>query len=87
MESFKELKDATQTNNKKKFFKGIIYSKNDMYYRAAKEQGLRARSAFKLWQVNEEFNIFKGVKRAVDLCSAPGSWSQVLSQTLYENDE
>jgi tRNA (cytidine32/guanosine34-2'-O)-methyltransferase len=40
-----------------------------------------------LIQVDEEFNIFKGVKRAVDLCSAPGSWSQVLSQQLYETDE
>ena len=38
-------------------------------------------------QVNEEFNIFKGVQRAVDLCSAPGSWSQVLSQELYETEE
>ena len=37
--------------------------------------------------MNEEFNIFKGVTRAVDLCSAPGSWSQVLSEKLYENDE
>ena len=63
------------TKNKKKFFKGQVYSKNDPYYRGAKEQGFRARSAFKLIQVNEEFNIFKGVKRAVDLCSAPGSWS------------
>ena len=75
------------TKNKKKFFKGQIYSKNDPYYRGAKEQGLRARSAFKLLQVDEEFNIFKGVQRAVDLCSAPGSWSQVLSQKLYATEE
>jgi 23S rRNA U2552 (ribose-2'-O)-methylase RlmE/FtsJ len=26
----------------------------------------------------------KGVKRAVDLCAAPGSWSQVLSRKIYE---
>ena len=76
-----------KTKNKKKFFKGQIYSKNDPYYRGAKEQGLRARSAFKLLQVNDDFNIFEGVERAVDLCSAPGSWSQVLSQRLYETDE
>ena len=51
--------------------------KRDIYYRLAKEQGWRARSAFKLLQVNEEFNIFDGVSKAVDLCAAPGSWSQV----------
>ena len=52
--------------------------KRDIYYRFAKEQGWRARSAFKLIQVDERFNIFKGVKRCVDLCAAPGSWSQVI---------
>ncbi|KAJ1381896.1 S-adenosyl-L-methionine-dependent methyltransferase [Sesbania bispinosa] len=57
--------------------------KRDIYYRKAKEEGWRARSAFKLLQIDEEFNIFEGVKRAVDLCAAPGSWSQVLSRKLY----
>jgi len=61
--------------------------KRDVYYRLAKEEGWRARSAFKLMQINEEFNIFSGVKRAVDLCAAPGSWSQVLSKSLYENKQ
>lgn len=56
--------------------------KRDVYYRLAKEEGWRARSAFKLIQINEEYNIFKGVTRVVDLCAAPGSWSQVLSRTL-----
>uniref|UniRef100_A0A0N5AW62 Putative tRNA (cytidine(32)/guanosine(34)-2'-O)-methyltransferase n=1 Tax=Syphacia muris TaxID=451379 RepID=A0A0N5AW62_9BILA len=57
--------------------------KRDIYYRLAKEEGWRARSAFKLLQINDEFNIFEGVTRVVDLCAAPGSWSQVLSQRLY----
>ncbi|KAH7672854.1 tRNA (cytidine(32)/guanosine(34)-2'-O)-methyltransferase protein [Dioscorea alata] len=57
--------------------------KRDIYYRKAKEEGWRARSAFKLLQIDEEFDIFRGVKRAVDLCAAPGSWSQVLSRKLY----
>ncbi|KAG0488202.1 hypothetical protein HPP92_007013 [Vanilla planifolia] len=51
--------------------------KRDIYYRKAKEEGWRARSAFKLLQIDEEFDIFQGVKRVVDLCAAPGSWSQV----------
>ncbi len=34
--------------------------KRDVYYRLAKEEGWRARSAFKLLQINEEFNIFDG---------------------------
>jgi len=56
----------------------------DIYYRKAKEEGYRARSAFKLLQVDEELDIFSGVQRAVDLCAAPGSWSQVLSKKLKE---
>lgn len=59
--------------------------KRDIYYRLAKEEGWRARSAFKLLQINEEYNIFNGVLRAVDLCAAPGSWSQVLTKKLREN--
>ena len=43
--------------------------KRDIYYRLAKENGWRARSAFKLLQINEEFNIFMNVKKVVDLCA------------------
>jgi len=58
--------------------------KRDVYYRLAKEGGWRARSAFKLLQIDEDFNLFEGVTRVVDLCAAPGSWSQVLSRKLIE---
>ncbi|GFS90256.1 hypothetical protein NPIL_43041 [Nephila pilipes] len=61
--------------------------KRDVYYRLAKEEGWRARSAFKLLQINEEFEIFEGVTKVVDLCAAPGSWSQVLSRKLRCNAE
>lgn len=61
--------------------------KRDLYYRRAKEEGYRARSAFKLLQINEQFDIFSGVKRVVDLCAAPGSWSQVLSKELNKDGE
>ncbi|KAK9470748.1 Trm7p [Dipodascopsis tothii] len=56
--------------------------KRDLYYRKAKEQGWRARSAFKLLQLNSQFGLLDGVSRVVDLCAAPGSWSQVLARTL-----
>ena len=58
--------------------------KRDVYYRLAKEGGWRARSAFKLLQLDEEFDLFTGVTKVVDLCAAPGSWSQVLSKKLIE---
>ena len=69
--------------------------KRDIYYRKAKEIGFRARSAFKLLQIDEEYQLFQGegeggeqgVSRVIDLCAAPGSWSQVLSSRLYENKE
>lgn len=60
--------------------------KRDAYYRLAKEQGWRARSAFKLIQLDEEFDLFSGVTRVVDLCAAPGSWSQVLSRVLIKGE-
>ncbi|KAH1180719.1 hypothetical protein KIL84_001653 [Mauremys mutica] len=34
--------------------------KRDIYYRLAKEEGWRARSAFKLLQLDEEFQLFEG---------------------------
>lgn len=38
----------------------------DIYYRKAKEEGWRARSAFKLLQIDEEFNIFEGFDLLLD---------------------
>lgn len=65
--------------------------KRDAYYRLAKEQNWRARSAFKLIQIDEQFDLFAhsdpdSVTRVVDLCAAPGSWSQVLSRVLIRGE-
>lgn len=61
--------------------------KRDVYYRKAKEDGWRARSAFKLLQIDEQFSLFAGVSRVVDLCAAPGSWSQVLQRRVAHINE
>jgi tRNA (cytidine32/guanosine34-2'-O)-methyltransferase len=65
--------------------------KRDIYYRLAKEQNWRARSAFKLIQLDEQFDLFsyedpENCTRVVDLCAAPGSWSQVLSRVLIKGE-
>ncbi|KRZ18185.1 putative tRNA (cytidine(32)/guanosine(34)-2'-O)-methyltransferase [Trichinella zimbabwensis] len=59
--------------------------KRDVFYRMSKEEEYRARSSFKLKQINEEFGILNGVRRAVDLCAAPGSWSQVIREEITKS--
>jgi len=51
----------------------ITKDKRDMYYRKAKEEGYRARSAYKLLQIDQKFKIFDKAERVIDLCAAPGS--------------
>lgn len=50
--------------------------KKDFYYKKAKLEGLRSRAAYKLEQLDKKFSIFKGVKKVLDLCCAPGGWLQ-----------
>jgi 23S rRNA (uridine2552-2'-O)-methyltransferase len=52
----------------------------DHYYRKAKEEGYRARSAYKLQQMNEKFHLIKKGDSVVDLGAAPGGWLQVASE-------
>ena len=63
---------------------GRARDKRDVYYRRAKEAGYRARSAFKLLQVDADYHLIDPARtpHVVDLCAAPGSWSQVLSARL-----
>ncbi|MBT0667657.1 RlmE family RNA methyltransferase [Novosphingobium profundi] len=51
---------------------------NDPYVKKAKADGYRSRAAYKLIELDEKFDLLKGVQRAVDLGIAPGGWSQVL---------
>jgi 23S rRNA (uridine2552-2'-O)-methyltransferase len=52
-------------------------ARRDQYRRLAKDQGYRARSAYKLLQINRSYNIVRRGDRVVDLGCAPGGWLQV----------
>ena len=58
---------------------------SDPYVHQAKLAGYRSRAAFKLLEANDKFNFLTKHMSVVDLGSAPGSWSQVLSNTLGSN--
>ncbi|HIH14325.1 MAG TPA: RlmE family RNA methyltransferase [Nanoarchaeota archaeon] len=54
-----------------------IERKSEVFYKKAKAEGYRARSAYKLLEIQERFHIIKNNNIVVDLGAAPGSWSQV----------
>ena len=56
--------------------------RRDIYVRQSKVDGYRARSAYKLIEINEKFKIFKGGMSVVDIGAAPGSWSQYVSKIV-----
>jgi len=56
--------------------------RRDTYVRQSKVDGYRARSAYKLIEIDEKFKIFKGGMIVIDIGAAPGSWSQYVSKTV-----
>lgn len=50
---------------------------NDPYVALAKQEGYRARSAFKLIELDDKFHFLAPGKRVVDLGAAPGGWTQI----------
>ena len=56
--------------------------KRDIYVRQSKVDGYRARSAYKLIEIDKKFKIFKNGMFILDIGAAPGSWSQYASKTI-----
>ena len=56
--------------------------RRDTYVRQSKVDGYRARSAYKLKEIDEKFRIFKGGMSVIDIGAAPGSWSQYAAKVV-----
>ena len=54
--------------------------KREHYYKEAKRLGYRARSAFKLLQIQKKFHVIKKNDIVLDLGAAPGGWSQIAKE-------
>lgn len=61
---------------------GSQWTKDKLYKKSVRD-GYRARSAYKLIEINQKFNIIRKTDNVVDLGAAPGSWLQVL-RTMTE---
>ena len=60
----------------------INKQRRDIYVRKSQIDGYRARSVYKLIEINEKFKIFKNGLSIIDLGAAPGSWSQYAAKII-----
>lgn len=58
---------------------------NDTYVKLAKHEGYRARAAYKLKEIDEQFGLVRPGALVVDLGSAPGAWSQYLRRRMGDS--
>ncbi len=54
----------------------------DHFFKLAKEEGYRARSAYKLIEIDERFHVLRRGARVLDLGACPGSWTQVAARRV-----
>jgi 23S rRNA (uridine2552-2'-O)-methyltransferase len=58
------------------------YDPRDRFWQKAKKQGLRARSAFKLDEIQRRFHLLRPGGRVLDLGAAPGGWCQIAAREV-----
>lgn len=60
---------------------------NDPYVARAQAEGYRARSAFKLIELDDRYHLLAPGKRVIDLGAAPGGWSQITAERVRSTAE
>jgi len=66
-----------------------MFNPQDFYFKKAKKEGYKARSVFKLEEINKKFKLFdrKSKLNVLDIGCAPGSWVQYLSKVLSDRSK
>jgi 23S rRNA (uridine2552-2'-O)-methyltransferase len=59
---------------------------NDPYVKLAQKEGYRARAAYKLKEIDEEFKLIKPGQLVVDLGATPGAWSQYVRRRFMPKE-
>lgn len=62
----------------------LVDARRDQYRKLAKDQGYRARSAYKLLQMNNSYQVLRKGNKVVDLGCAPGGWLQIAAKEVGE---
>jgi len=60
----------------------VTYQRKDPVYRKAKAEGFRARSAYKLAELDARYRVLRPGDRVADLGAWPGGWLQVAAQKV-----
>lgn len=63
----------------------MSYDRKDAFYKKAKREGYRARSAYKLIELNREFHFLRPGARVIDLGAWPGGWVQVAAELVGQS--
>jgi len=58
------------------------YIPNDTWSRKAAKEGYRARSVYKLQELDERFHLLRSGQTVLDIAAAPGSWLQYVSKRI-----
>lgn len=58
------------------------YDPRDRFFKKARKEGLRARSAYKLEEIQRRFHVLRRGARVLDLGAAPGGWCQIAAREV-----
>jgi 23S rRNA (uridine2552-2'-O)-methyltransferase len=63
----------------------MSYNPHDRYYKKAKQEGYRSRSAYKLFELQQRYRLLRTGDNVVDLGAAPGGWLQIAAKVVGQN--